>query len=124
MHGELRLPSDGEHAAGKSAVGDGTIEQIVSGLQLRGHFRRRGAQQSSGWRPADAVAALTLSGNGDGNFAANRHLAEYRARDGALGNIVGGKFGEPGRRVAEIAKSDRDCRTRRPRRAFPPRAID
>ena len=101
MHRELVVPSDGEDAAGERAVGDGAVEQIVGGLQTRGHRRGRGLQRHRIRGETQAVAALHGARNGDRNLSGDGDLAEKRARHGALRNVVGREFREPGWRVRE-----------------------
>ena len=112
------MQSDGQNATGKCAVGDGAVEQRVGRLQVLRHRRRRGLERHRVGRHAQAVAALHGPGHGDGNFPADRDLAEHGANGGALRDVVGRKFGEPGLRVRETFDQIRAAEGRDHRRLF------
>ncbi len=102
MHGEFVVPADGEHAAGECAVGYGLVEQVVGRFQLMQTSRRERAEATIGFAARCMPSPhFHGSGNGDRNLPGNGDLAKQRAAGGALRDIVGREFGEPGGRVGK-----------------------
>src|SRR6185437_15999106 len=95
MYQELIARADGEYAAGKGALGYGSVEHFESGPETFLDRARGGGECHRFGGERDAFTAPDDARNRDRNFARDGDFSEDRTRCGGLRHAIGAEVGEP-----------------------------